>query len=109
MNNNDLYITIQKRVLEYCEKISREEFILLTTFFVFQPSGDNLDKSYIKDFVTEMECLDIYQKHMDDLNNEPYFLKCHGSSLKFIEDLKNSLLVASYNLLKNDYINRDLK
>jgi hypothetical protein len=106
MDKNDLFKTIQKHVFEYCDKIKRTELILLIDAFVFDPTWDILDKEYVKNFVTELSCLDSYERYLDDLNNNPYVLKCGGSELKYIEDLKISLLVKSYNLLRQDEVKK---
>lgn len=92
----DLFHTIQKNVFDYCDKINDEDFFMIVDSMLFENST-NLT---LKHFLVKMECYDDYLVHLTDLEVQPYFLKCSGSRLNYIEDVKKALLVSSYNRLK---------
>lgn len=104
MEENKLFIAIQKAVFDYCEKIDKTELILLIDSFVFETKRENLDKPYFKNFINAMKCEKSYKEHISDIENNPYFLKCSGADLKYLEYLNNALLVFSYNVLRKWHI-----
>lgn len=104
MEENNLFNTIQKAVFEYCEKIDKTELILLIDSFVFETRRENLNKTYFKNFITAMKCEKSYEDHISDIENKPYFLKCSGANLKYLEYLNTALLVFSYNVLRKWHV-----
>jgi hypothetical protein len=98
----DKFITIQKEVFKFCERLENDEYCELMDCFVFNKllTTDGVVGMFL-DFTSARKS---YERHLDDLNagDKRYFLKCHGSDLYFLEDLKKALLVYSYNRWKND-------
>lgn len=106
----DLFQILQKNVFDYCENLSDSSFILLVNIFNFEPLDETeISNKIRKDFLVALELESIYSKHLIDLTSEAYFLKCHGSALRMIEDIKIALLVCSYNKLKNHVRNTNKK
>lgn len=95
----DNFRNIQELTFEFTDSLSDSDFIELVNSFVFEmsnpESGDVLSR-----FLEYCDCMDSYKKHLLDLRGGSYFLKCSGSNLQFIENLRISLLVSSYNRLK---------
>jgi hypothetical protein len=102
----DTSYLIQKAVFTHCDKLSDSHFIELVDSFVFGLSYTT--EGVVGDFIDKMECRSSYIKHIEDLEKgeRRYILKCSGSELYFIEDLKTALLASSYNRFKRDVGNK---
>lgn len=92
----DKFYNIQVLTFKYMDKLSDATYFELVDAFVF----NNEDNDEVKKFLIYMECYDDYLLHLGDIKNPPYFLKCSGSRLEYLELVKRSLLVYSYNRLK---------
>lgn len=103
MDAQQIFITLQKNVFDYCDKVTDLEFIVIVDSFVFHNEVDTKTKKDILDkFLVKFEVKESFENHLLDLANQPYFLKVSGSSLNFLENLKRALLVCSYNKFRNE-------
>lgn len=96
------YHTLQKNVVEYCEKLSDKELVSLIDTFVFYNETD--DDIILNGFLEHYHAKNIHDRHMNDIKKQPYFLSCSGSDLHFLENLKTFLLVGSYNRFRHETI-----
>lgn len=98
----DKFITIQKEVFRFCEKLENEYLRDLIDSFVFK-INHSVD-GVVGEFLEFTHCRNSYERHLDDLvaGDKRYFLRCSGSDLYYLEDLKRALLVYSYNRWKSD-------
>jgi hypothetical protein len=105
MDSQDINITIQKSVNDYCEKITKNEFIVIVDSFVFYRNYDlEQAKEIFEAFLTEFDIKRTFENHLIDLTGETYFKKTHGANLHFLEDIQTCLLVCSYNKFRNDTV-----
>lgn len=105
MDRQDLFLSIQKSVNNYCEKLPKNEFIVIVDSFVFyQTYESEKAKEIFEHFLNEFEIKVSFENHLIDKSKVSYFLKTHGADLQFLEDIKNSLLVCSYNKFRNDTV-----
>jgi hypothetical protein len=95
----DKFLTIQKEVFRFCGKLTDSEFASLADSFLFE--SPLTSEGVVGRFIKHCECERTYKLHLEDLEKNPYFLKCAGSDLYYIENLKTALLVYSYNRWKN--------
>jgi hypothetical protein len=106
MNKDERFISIQKEVFRYGERLEDGEFIQLMDEFVFEPNPNKTPSPIFSGFLEHTHCTDIWERHMMDVKTQPYFLKCYGSDLNYLDELKRSLFVYSYNRWRDEVRNK---